>query len=134
LAEDLKKQKAIWKDRLTPADLDINEKCFLYDERHPTPKATPPKLGPPITANNFGQTFRCHRNNPDPSNKCASKSAKHPVAYYDSGKFEYTCPSGCGNLLLKSEFQAAGDQRWGKCCAYGDVDTQEMRNKYDVII
>jgi hypothetical protein len=102
-----------------------------YLQRHPQPTAAPPKLNGPVASNHLGETFVCHKKKREPGQNCASKYANHHVPYYNSGSFDYNCPN-CGAILLKSEFKLLKSGRWAKCCAYGDIDTNQMKADYKV--
>ena len=113
-----------WKASLPKNDLELIKICNEYLIRHPQPTAKPLPLKLPMARNH-----NCH--NKSPKYYCASKDARHSAPYYDSGDFSFLCPK-CRAQLLRREFELLCHKCWAKCCAYGDVDTELMRDEYQV--
>lgn len=120
--EGIQEQIRDWEKSLPSTEAKLLECTASYLARHPQPTASFPPVKP--------ITFQCHKEFKDRFKYyCASKNANHLVTYYDSGDFTFLCPY-CNAELLKSEREALDLHRWGKCCAYGDVNTDIMKLEY----
>lgn len=123
-----KRQKGIqeqirdWKDSLPSTEALLLEFTAMYLARHPQPTAVFKELNK--------ITCACHRQYEDKFKYyCASIKANHEVPYYDSGDFDWLCDE-CKAKLLRSEKDAQNEHKWGKCCAYGDVNTTLMKEEF----